>query len=1423
MAKNRVLVTYELREDGSLKRVEKDAKGAAKATDKLSNSTDKASKSQDTYSKRSKGVANATSNSTKAFSKMSQGMDGGLVPAYATLAANVFAVTAAFSVLQSTAGKVQLAEGLEKIGVAAGTNLPHIAKSLKEISGNAITASESMEALSLGFSAGFSTTQMEDLTRVARGASIALGRDMSDAMTRLTRGATKLEPELLDELGIMVRLDDAAATYATTLGKTANQLNVVERRQAFLNAVTEQGLQKYSEVIENIDVNPYNQLASTFESLSTSTLKLVNVALTPLVSILSSSNFALFGAMLVFGKGVVAQILPSIKETAEAAKLTSQNFAAASKRATKVVSEDYKAAAKSVKENWKTVPASVGKLEEKFKKGTFSAKELNLAITRLKSSEKLRSNAAISSNSKIAAARKQELDDVRKLRVEMEALKNSEKSRFQLSTKGKRDAGNSRASGITAAGLNQMDRTEGALAKFSVAAKAASLQLKNLSRQTGFISTMRVGFTAAAGAVRLFGSALLNAIPVIGQVIFVGTMLVGALSHLFEDSDLEKQTKSAIDSLDKIGKSADALFKKLQALDTGGKILQTSVVLNGVLSGIDAELNKILNVNNSTTIKQIDGMNNEILSLQKTLRDSDKSSEMFDVNGVQAAGLENKRARIAELTRDVKALRTEMLSTDRALGLEETLSFVNVLNRAVIEMGAFGKTGELAIGGINNVLARLNDGTPITVEELEKLKKENLEIYKTTVIAIEGMKASYGSFNKELVKMSNKPNSMFTNITKEAESLVGSLKGVEIGAQAALIADRGENYAKIFGTTEESAKEVVAQLIEINTLQTTLVSSIKTQEAVVKRISKFSNLSVEVKKQEFVEEAKLLALQKQKILSQMQGMNLLGIEKDQSAEYIALQESLLKINDDQQQLSLSSLEVEKVSLNLSKERIEAAARLTEELKKQATENKIAQDNALKRSKIGSFRNRTEDSVKNTEFDELTLTGNKDAMKAQKDLITAEFTMKMLALDNQAGLLKIEAELLKKRAAIAGIALEPGFIEALKTSADKFRDSATTSLELQKQNQLDKVDLTKEENVMKTRQSLLSASSEGTMNDSIISLADKGIGAGAEDTLNAGESVSLLKNATSSEIDKLAEISPQGAAVAAAIEGSLIVAESWSTAFDTISSSSASTEDKIAGVMGAVGATIGALSNAMAAKSAAAIAGIDSEIEAEKNRDGSSQQSLAKIKAMEAKKESIKRKAFEQDKKMKMAEVAMATGVAIMNSVKMGLPWGAVFGTMAAVMGAAQMSAIASTTYQGGGTAASAAGTSAISVGQRSNVVDFSKSTSPSGELSYARGEQGTGTGMSNFTPSGRAAGGNTAFMVGEQGPEIFVPERPGTILPADDAAKAVSSPVNVSFNISAMDSKGVEDVLRNQRGQIIGMIREAANAHGETFLESVSN
>jgi hypothetical protein len=212
--------------------------------------------------------------------------------------------------------------------------------------------------------------------------------------------------------------------------------------------------------------------------------------------------------------------------------------------------------------------------------------------------------------------------------------------------------------------------------------------------------------------------------------------------------------------------------------------------------------------------------------------------------------------------------------------------------------------------------------------------------------------------------------------------------------------------------------------------------------------------------------------------------------------------------------------------------------------------------------------------------------------------------------------------------------------------------------------------------------------------------------------------------------------------------------------------------------------------------------------------------------LEAKKEQVKKKAFETDKKLRIAQAIMSTAAGVSAALAGGplTMWMAPF---IAAMGLAQVAIIAGTSYQstGAGGGAAASQVKELNMGSRSNSVDLATSRSARGELAYMRGEDGTG-GSGNFRPAFtgakyRASGGETAgFMVGEQGPEMFIPDRSGRIAPADDVQTA-GAPAQVTFNINTIDASGVEDMLTVQRGNIIGMIRSAANSYGETFVEEV--
>ena len=112
MAK-KTIVQIEVTDNGSLKILGKDARKAGKDVGSVAKNTAESDR-------RLKSLSNQTSNTTKAFSKQAQTISGGLVPIYATLAAQVFAVSAAFRFFQEASDFRNLLAGQQAFGAMTG-------------------------------------------------------------------------------------------------------------------------------------------------------------------------------------------------------------------------------------------------------------------------------------------------------------------------------------------------------------------------------------------------------------------------------------------------------------------------------------------------------------------------------------------------------------------------------------------------------------------------------------------------------------------------------------------------------------------------------------------------------------------------------------------------------------------------------------------------------------------------------------------------------------------------------------------------------------------------------------------------------------------------------------------------------------------------------------------------------------------------------------------------------------------------------------------------------------------------------------------------------------------------------------------------------------------------------------------------------
>lgn len=242
------------------------------------------------------------------FAKQAQGL-GGLVALYATFAANIFAVGAAFEALNKAAQVERLAKATELMSSQVGVNLKSISKNLVEASGHALSFAEAMQFTNIGTSAGLAGKQVENLTKIAKGAAIALGRDVGDSVRRIIQGTAKQEQEILDELGIFVKSKQAFDKYAATIGVKVDALTGTQRTQAYANEVERLG--KKWEQFAEID-DPFSRFTATGKNALNDLLAGVNSLFTPLLSFLAQSKEGIQGIIVLVATMLSKRALPEL-------------------------------------------------------------------------------------------------------------------------------------------------------------------------------------------------------------------------------------------------------------------------------------------------------------------------------------------------------------------------------------------------------------------------------------------------------------------------------------------------------------------------------------------------------------------------------------------------------------------------------------------------------------------------------------------------------------------------------------------------------------------------------------------------------------------------------------------------------------------------------------------------------------------------------------------------------------------------------------------------------------------------------------------------------------------------------------------------------------------------------------------------------
>ena len=1548
MANSRVVFEVIATSKG-LKVVSKDIKQARKETDGLGKSQDRASKSANNYDKQNKALYQTNLSSAKSFSKMNQtiggsGGSGALVGSYAVLAANVFAVTAAFNTFRNAAGVEKLTEGLQEFSNTTGQSLDLVSRRLQEATGNAVSFEQAMRTAALSTSAGFGTEEMEGLTRVAKGASLALGRDMGDALDRLTRGAIKLEPEILDELGIMVRLDDATESYAATIGKTGSQLTRFEKQQAFMNAIITEGEEKFGAIAESIDPNVYDQLAASFADLAKNVLTVVNFALKPLIGFFLQAKSVFLGLVLIFAGSIAKKMIPAFGDMALNAKKAAAAAQEAIQQSIAMGTQSAADAQKAIKP-LKNMPKFYHDIAPAIKNGTASTKEMSTAqgvLTR--EINKLEKSAG--GYDKMTKANKKLVDSMRNQHTQIGLIKKAQsgsaglqaleqsKARLNLANEEIDIMKMSEQQTFTLRGT--MDKYKNIITKTRTATKAYKIELMaaNKATKSGNILvrlysmsliSMKAGFRSAAISAKVFGKALIGAIPIIGQIIMVLSLLWELVKFIAKSmgffSEESAAAKAANDDLNgvlgDVGKKMEALEKAQASTSHHAQtIMKTYKIMGGLFKTVTDE-----------ALKAQEAM---VLSGDFDPEDTVRKRNFTGFMG-DDEDLMRRSSDMSPIIRALDDMENKSKMTADFLQGELGMSFDKFISEGVMAGKTIGQMTEESrvlllmaeerFGGVSQAI----EGMGGLFKESEKeANKFFTQITQTT--KFDGIQRNVTGLLNEMNQIVKEAEGAGMDTTKTLMSIAEA--GLKMGGgMAAIIGTETEQAFSALGKIDQEILGLQMKKRGANAADKVLIQAqidakketYKTDQLILAQKLKLELPAAKARLALLIKETIMLK-ESQKFIKE-RSKNMLDIAKN-SHTILAAKTAEDAIN----QKAIDTMEQEKVIYeglaasaerqlkdgtayeDLTQKQKDALNRMSELNKDIATaENEIAANShvtlearvaGLKtmKAQLALAKQLMDIDQKNLtsriELNSMTTTGQSAGgeakagnilMQAQQslDMAISQSKVKMQIIEAEHALLsaRIDTEQAINSARILTINdatdKESMGLSAINEALGKSKKISTDNMETNRQI---------------IEQQVLGAAlgGEKAINSVFTNLPSLLTGTGGAqalaDTMATVFAPSLTKqmlkstqdakaalvtkseagplNETDSiELDRLGKVEafltqnmptaaqeaarsigqigmmiestfgPEGAVISSFAFLSATITDTFegigegfaAFALDTEGDSEATLDryEKMGDALAGVGNIIGSIGKLAQASGKERVAAVDSEIAAEKKRDGKSKESLAKIKALEKKKEMIERKNFERNKKIQMAQIVVNTAAAVMKTMGDTGFFGSPLAMAVAAMGAMQLSMVAGTSFQGGGGSVEGGAPSSIEVGKRDNKVDVSKGAS-GGELSYLRGQQGVGGNANNFRGAAAgmksyASGGDV--LVGERGPEIISPLSPMEVTPNDKMGGGTS---NVNFTINAVDAAGVEQLLVAQRGNIIGMIREAANEHGEEFMEGVN-
>ena len=250
----------------------------AKSVEKTADKLDKASTGAKKFTKELGGINKSAGGMRKIFSgldaQMSRllirfgiwGIARNLVRGFTEV---VSKATREIYTLTKEAAKLQDTSTAFRVLASQTTSAELALAQVRAAAGGVIDEFELMASATRAAIAGLPVERIDDFMRGARALGPLVGRDIPEAFDRLTSAAIKQERRLLDELGIVIRANDAYKEYARTHKTTVAALSATEKQMAFTEAIIASVNEKILRLGGNLDQaqRPFLRFESAWKDL----------------------------------------------------------------------------------------------------------------------------------------------------------------------------------------------------------------------------------------------------------------------------------------------------------------------------------------------------------------------------------------------------------------------------------------------------------------------------------------------------------------------------------------------------------------------------------------------------------------------------------------------------------------------------------------------------------------------------------------------------------------------------------------------------------------------------------------------------------------------------------------------------------------------------------------------------------------------------------------------------------------------------------------------------------------------------------------------------------------------------------------------------------------------------------------------------